>query len=112
MGDVSRGGLGSFSLVNMIIAHLQDEEKVIGSYPCNVCKTIGHVAQTFLNSHIILQRMLMSLTQENPTLRLTLFSSSMQWSVTCQCCAGRKGRAESRECAVELHASIWTPLQI
>lgn len=28
LADVSRGGLGSFSLANMIIAHLQEEDKV------------------------------------------------------------------------------------
>ncbi len=28
LGDVSQGGLGSFSLANMVIAHLQEEEKV------------------------------------------------------------------------------------
>ena len=29
LGDVSQGGLGSFSLANMVIAHLQEEEKVL-----------------------------------------------------------------------------------
>ena len=28
LGDVSRGGLGSYALVNAIIAHLQEEQKV------------------------------------------------------------------------------------
>jgi hypothetical protein len=34
LGDVSQGGLGSFSLANMVIAHLQEEEKVCATPVC------------------------------------------------------------------------------
>lgn len=35
--DVSQGGLGGYSLVNMVIAHLQEEKKVYTSAFAHIC---------------------------------------------------------------------------